>query len=149
MWRRSIPFGFGVLLFVFIPSNHKSRFDFFGIKSVVALNKHQQQRQRENNQSRGGRQQQNNSQNQQNQWGDYGFGGDPFAGGGGSGHNELYMHLNVQPDATDKEIKSSYRKLALEVRVMFCHSTYRMLLNAHIIHPSTVDAVLFSSIQIR
>ena len=118
MWRR--PTSFGIL--VVLVNNNDNCLDSFGIKCAAALNKHQQQRQRENNQSRQGRQQQNNGHNQQNQWGDYGFGGDPFAGGASSGHKDLYMHLNVPPDATDKEIKSSYRKLALEVSflVLLC-----------------------------
>jgi hypothetical protein len=118
MWRRSVPIG---LLFASLQDNLQNHLSFFGLKSAAAQygggyyghgqpqNKHQQKRAQEN----GHHQQQNQYQNP---WGN--MGGDPFAGGGVANH-ELYKALNVTPDATERDIKSSYRKLALEVRMIY------------------------------
>jgi hypothetical protein len=114
MWRLSIP-----LLLLLLPSqnNHRFALNSVGLKSAEGLNEHQRRRQEENNRGRNQQQQQGNSgYNQQNPWGN--FGGDPFGGASADQHQELYRALNVTPDATDKEIKSSYRKLALEVRLI-------------------------------
>ena len=115
MLHRSISIG---LITVFVQNNHSSR---FGIKFAAAKNRHQQQREYENN---GYKRQQKQQRQQQNQYGNgfgggfgEGGGGDPFAGSGQVASEELYNYLNVTPDATEKEIKSSYRKLALEVRL--------------------------------
>lgn len=106
MLHRSISIG---LITVFVQNNHSSR---FGIKFAAAKNRHQQQREYENN---GYKRQQKQQRQQQNQYGNgfgEGGGGDPFAGSG-----QVASEVNVTPDATEKEIKSSYRKLALEVRL--------------------------------
>jgi hypothetical protein len=109
MWRLSIP-----LLLLLVPSHNNNS---FGLKSADGTNKHQQRRQEENNRGRSQQQRGNNNYDQQYPWSN--FGGDPFGGAGAGKHQELYHALNVTPDATDKEIKSSYRKLALEVRSLY------------------------------
>ena len=118
MWRITIPIA---LLCTSLHSNDVSRSISFGIKPVAALNKHQRQRQEENNRGRRNQNQGNNNYNQQNPWGN--FGGDSFGGAGGVANTALYDALNVAPDATDKDIKSSYRKLALEVSLLCIQTT--------------------------
>lgn len=137
MLHRSISIG---LITVFVPNNHSSR---FGIKLAAAKNRHQQQREYENNGYR--RQQQ---QKQQNPYGNgfgggFGGGGDPFAGSGQVASDELYNYLNVTPDATEKEIKSSYRKLALEVRLLNC--TVSSSLSCTHTHPYDILLIVFCS----
>lgn len=102
MWRHSFPV---LLISALIQDDGKSTWSFLGLNPVSAQY---------------GRYEQTRQQQQQQQQGNpyANFGGGNFGGGYEKAPEDIvfYTALNVTPDATDKEIKASYRKLALLVR---------------------------------
>jgi hypothetical protein len=99
---------------------HENQWGFRGPKSVAAQYGNRYEQTDRGNRRR--RKERDYYNQQQNPWAQ--FGGGNFNGFAGGNQNKqrqqsdsLYQALNLSKDATDKEIKSSYRKLALKVRL--------------------------------
>ncbi|KAL3804377.1 hypothetical protein HJC23_011305 [Cyclotella cryptica] len=111
LWRNAILIA---LLFVLV---HDNQSGFRGIKSVAAQYGNRYEQKDRVNRRR--QKERNYGNQQQNPWTQFGGGNSNGSGGGNQykqrqQNDSLYKTLNVSKDATEKEIKSSYRKLALK-----------------------------------